>query len=471
VNDLLDTCGGKDHATTIAAQLRSYAARGRVWHRDTDHLPTIAPTIAPTAAIPTPPPVAPTATTSAARTGDRLFVREGYDTPTGRLSVIDPSNGAHLRDLPLGAAAPDWSTLYVTEWEMDQTTVRALNPLTGESLRQTTIAGRYTLPEEGIANIPRGLSPNGRWLALATGQTYAATNAIPFVVLDTTFTQPPKRVDLDGTFLFDALSNDGVSLYLIETLPRDSTATSGLGYKVRVYDLNIGVLQPGVVVDKTAIAQTMSGIQHSSVISPDGQWVYSLYLNQAKGPFIHALNLDGRFAFCIFLPTTGKEDVAKQTLWSLAQTPDGRGLYAANGGLGVVADVDIAQLTVRRTATLPIPAAAQLGIVARVENWMMPSASAKGALTGSAALTPDGKTLFVLGERGIFAVNTRDLTVRGQFQSDRSFDSVTISPDGAHLYAVSVEAGKVLALDPASGATTNSITIASHQPLVVLGIQ
>jgi DNA-binding beta-propeller fold protein YncE len=60
--------------------------------------------------------------------------------------------------------------------------------------------------------------------------------------------------------------------------------------------------------------------------------------------------------------------------------------------------------------------------------------------------------------------------VRGRFQSDLSFDSVTISPDGVHLYAVSVEAGKVLALDPASGAMTSSITIASHQPWVVLGI-
>jgi DNA-binding beta-propeller fold protein YncE len=60
--------------------------------------------------------------------------------------------------------------------------------------------------------------------------------------------------------------------------------------------------------------------------------------------------------------------------------------------------------------------------------------------------------------------------VRGRFQSDLSFDSVSTSPDGVHLYAVSVEAGKVLALDPASGAMTSSITIASHQPWVVLGI-
>lgn len=278
-------------------------------------------------------------------------------------------------------------------------------------------------------------------------------------------------MDLDGTFSFDALSNDGTSLYLIETLPHDSTTTPGLGYKVRVYDLATGVLQPGVVVDKTAIAQTMSGIQQSSVMSPDGQWVYSLYLNQAKGPFIHALNLNGRYAFCIFLPTTGKDDVEKQMLWSLAQTPDGRRLYAVNGALGTVADVDTAQPAVRRTVTLPMTAASRPGIMARAENWLIPSASAKRFLTGGTALTPDGQTLFVIAERGVLAVSTSDLTVRGRFLPEMSLDSVTVSPNGAHLYAVSSENGKMLWLDPTSGAMVNSFTIASHQPWIILGVR
>ncbi len=446
-------------------------------------IPTTTPTVVPTASpiiattIPTQQAAAPTGAAAAARTGDRLFVRDGYGTSGGRLSVIDAASGASLRDLPLGVATADWSTLYVTERGIEQTTVRAFNPQTGQALRETTIMGRFTLPEEGIAGTLRGLSPNGRWLALGSYPAYAvnAANTIDtqshLAVIDTAFAQQPKYVNLEGNFSFDALSNDGISLYLIETLPRDSTATPGLGYKVRLYDLTTGMLQPGVVVDKTAIAQTMSGIQQSSVVSPDGQWVYSLYLNQAKGPFIHALNLNGRYAFCIFLPTTGKEDGEKQMHWSLAQTPDGRGLYAVNGALGIVADVDTAQLTVRRTATLPMMAASQPSIVARIENWARPSASAKGILTGSAALAPDGQTLFVTAAHGLFVVNTRDLTVRERLLSDMSLDSVVISPDGTRLYAVSSENGKMLWLDPTSSAMVNSFTIASHQPWIILGVR
>jgi len=132
-------------------------------------IPTTPPTVVPTAppiiappAIPTQPAVAPTSTVAAARAGDHLFVSDGYGTPGGRLSVIDAASGANLRDLPLGVATADWSTLYVTERSIEQTTVRAFNPQTGQALRETTIMGRFTLPEEGIAGTPRGLSPNGR---------------------------------------------------------------------------------------------------------------------------------------------------------------------------------------------------------------------------------------------------------------------------------------------------------------------
>ncbi len=275
--------------------------------------PLPAPTVAPTAA-PAQPAAIPTTAAAPKAMGDRLYVRDGNGVPANRLSVIDAGSGTRVQDLPLGVPSPDWSTLYVTERGIEQTTVRALEPQTGQALRETTITGRFALPEEGSAGTPRGLSPNGRWLTLARGLTYAATTTSHLAVIDTAFAQPPKYVNLDGDFSFDALSNDGASLYLIETLPPTGTATPGLGYKVRLYDMRTATLQPGVIVDKTAIAQTMSGTRQSSMVSPDGQWVYSLYLNQAKGPFIHMLNLNGRFSVCIFLPTTDKEDIAKQLL-------------------------------------------------------------------------------------------------------------------------------------------------------------
>jgi len=418
-----------------------------------------------------------TRTTAPAAANDRLFVRDGYGTSTDRLSVMDARSGTRLRDMPFGVSTPDWSVLYTTPWDAEQTIVRALNPLTGQTIRETSVSGRYTLPEMGIAGAFGGLSPNGNWLALERKPGYAidATDTSHarshLVVLDTAFAQPPKRVELDGNFAFDALSSNGASLYLLETVPRDSTSTPtpGLGYKVRLYDLTTGVLQPGVVVDKTAIAETMSGTRQSSVVSADGQWVYSLYLNQAKGPFIHMLNLDGRFAICVFLPTTGKEDFEKQLLWSLAQTKDGRSLYAVNGALGIVAEVDPAQLSVRRSVTIPTTSARQPALIARVGAWLLPHTSAKRILSGGATLTPDGRTLFIIADRGLLAVNTADLTLRGRSLADWPLDSIAASPDGVRLYAVSAEKGKLLLLDAATGKMITEIAGASH-PWSILGV-
>lgn len=436
--------------------------------------PTTAPTAVPQATqiVPTTVPIAtPTNTAS-----DRLFVRDGYGTTTNRLSVVDARSGTRLQDLPLGVSTPDWSILYTTQWDLEQTIVRALNLLTGQAIRETSVNGRYSLPAAGIAGTFSGLSPNSKWLVLETKPGYEvdATNASHarshLAVLDTAFTQPAKRIELDGNFAFDALSNDGSALYLIETLPpRNGIYTPDLGYKVRLYDLTTNALQPGVVVDKTAIAETMSGTRQSSVISPDGQWVYSLYLNQAKGPFIHMLNLNGRYAICVFLPTTGKEDYDKLLLWSLVQTADGRSLYAVNGALGIVAEVDPAQLSVRRSVTIPLTAASQPSLIARVGAWLMPSASAKRILIGGAALTPDGRTLFIIAENGLIAVNTPDLTVRGRYLTGLPLYSVTVSPDGLRLYAVSGEKDKLLLLDATTGTMIREIAGASH-PWGVLGI-
>lgn len=437
--------------------------------------PTVAPTIAPTA-VPTQSVAAPTNTAAPSASTDRLYVQDGYGSPTNRLSVIDAGSGTRVQDLPLGVPAPDWSILYVVQRDIEQTNLRALDPLTGQTLRETTIKGRYTISEEGPTGTPRGLSPNGRWLALGSYPAYEvnAKNTIDqkshLVVIDTAFTQSPKYVDLGGNFSFDALSNDGTSLYLIETMPPNGTSTPGLGYKVRLYDLSTATLQPGVVVDKTAISQTMSGTRQTSVVSPDGQWVYSLYLNAAGGPFIHMLNLSGRFSICLFLPKTGKEDGEKQLLWSLTQTRDGKRLYAVNGALGIVSEVDPAQLSIRRTVTLPMTTASHPGVVARIGNWLMPSASAKRFLAGGAALTSDGKTLFVIAENGLLAVDTSDLVLRNRYLPDLPLDSVMMSPDGAHLYAVSAEKGQMLSLDAATGATMKQFIIPSHQPWVILGV-
>ncbi len=389
---------------------------------------------------------------------ERLYIRDGYGSPSGHLAVIDAATGTQEQALPLGVPSFDWSTLYTVEHGNGKTTVRAVDVKTGQTLRQTQVQGEYDLTYVDMDGRPGGLSHNGHWLVLT--QTYTddpVTQSSRLVVLDTAFAQPPKWIQLDGNFWFDAISDDGSALYLIERLSTGFPAN----YQVRLYDVAQGELTPVAIVDKTD-TEAMSGSRQSSIASPDGKWLYSLYLRGSHGPFIHALNLADRYAVCIDLPSEWGNSGEQQLLWSLAMTPDGKTLYAVNAALGFVAQVDTAQLTVQHTATWPIPSAMAPHWLTRLAQWLVPTAEAKRILIGGAALSLDGRTLFALGEKGLLAINTSDLSLRGRYLLDRTLDSLALSPSGAWLYVVSAEQGQVLQVDPTNGIIVAEIASGSH---------
>jgi len=187
-------------------------------------------------------------------------------------------------------------------------------------------------------------------------------------------------------------------------------------------------------------------------------------MNNSHGPFIHALNLNDRFAICIDLPAQGKDDAEKQMFWSLAVSPNGKTLYAANGALGLVSEIDISQEgfpEVRRSATLPPAPAASAGpLDGLAALFAAPVAEAKpehGGGIGGAVLSPDGKTLFVLSERGLLAIGAADLKEVRRYLSDIALSSVAISADGKRLYATNVEQGRIVLLDMATGAALAEI--------------
>src|SRR5262249_45534670 len=158
----------------------------------------------------------------------------------------------------------------------------------------------------------------------------------------------PKRIDLDGDFSYDALANDGSSLYLTEYSPPGQ----GSQQRIRRFDLASMTLDPQVVVNKgEPPGSAVGGMRLAAIPSRDGTWLYSLYVGESSGPFIHALNLADRIAVCIDLPKTNKEDLEHGLLWSMAVTPDGSTAYAVNGALRLAAEVDLRDLRVRRTAT------------------------------------------------------------------------------------------------------------------------
>ena len=360
----------------------------------------------------------------------------------GPIQVVDAATGRHERTLPVGTPSPDWQRLYAVTYDNDRTVLRAVDAHTAALVHQISFAGAFALPATATG-ATGGLSPNGEWLVL---ESHAALNQTSFMILNTSFTQRPLRVVLNGPFSFDAISNDGDRLYLIESL----AAFQPGHYRVRLYDIGAGSLDPHVIVDKREIGSaSMTGTRISGVFAPDGGWQYSLYMNERKGAFIHALNLDASFAWCIDLPPGG--DQSKQMMWSLAITPDGRSLYAVNPTLGKVARIDIGPQgpdnAVSQTNSFArVSAAASSGFVTDVE--------AKEIQMGSAALSRDGRTLFATAFDGTVAIDLSSLRLQRRVLDGAGIESVVMSQDAAWIFASSWDGPTVLRIVPSTGMAT-----------------
>ena len=427
--------------------------------------PTARPTIAPSPTVrPTP---RPTATPQVAASGDVLFIAMGAAMQTNTIALVDADTGASQRHLPIGLATSDWSTLYVVESDTKVTTVRAVAVATGATLRETRLEGDYALPVVGSDGSLGGLSPDGRWLTLATeadaASTAGGTRHSRFAVLSTGFISPPRLVDLDGVFWFDAIDNSGNALYLTETPQTDQP----LKYQVRYYNLTEGALDPQVVVTKGE-SEVMEGTRQAAVPSARGDQLYSLYLNTEHGPFIHALDVTNRFAVCIDLPTNAKGDLAKQRFWSLVRNPHTGRLFAVNGMLGLVSEISPDQYAIVRTVTLPATSAQSVPLGGSVRLFA-PAAKEPRAIRGSLTLSPDGKTLFAVGAQGVMAIDTGTLTLRGQYLQDMAVESISVSPDGARLYAVRLGQPALLVVDATRGTLLSQIPLTSAAAVLHVG--
>lgn len=347
-------------------------------------------------------------TDAAAPTADKLLVARADG-----VSVVEVASGKVLRELPAGVTAADRSAHYVVETRQTDTLVRAIDPATGSELKQAVILGTFELP---IGYGPRAdaLSRNGAFLVLG-GPAGAKSG---FVVLDTTEMREKARIDLDGSFTFDAIDEQARSLYLLEH-PRPHSHL----YNVRFVDLSTGLLAPRAIVDQKASSPnaeqlargTMGGIYHSSVTA--GGFHFGFYTHPTKGPVIHSLHLADRWARCLI--DLGLKDTHKAQ-WAIAAAPREESLYVINGATGVFAAVS--------TRTLQV-VARQLAVEQAPDH----------DLRGAAVVSPDGSRLYVTGGNGILVIEPRTMALRGQYLRDREFSSVMVSGDGTRLYALGTD--------------------------------
>lgn len=366
------------------------------------------------------------------------------------VAVIDTRSHSIERTLPWGILAG--THLY----SVTTNTLTDVDARTGSVSRTLRLPGSFQLPDGTVTGVPGGLSQDGRWLVLesATGQDKAASHLL---IVDASRMKVVVPVDLAGSFQFDAISNDDQRLYLVEYL-------SGANYRVRVYNVLSGHLESYIVVDKSNPSESMTGIRLSGVPSPDGQWLYSVYARPHQGAFIHALNLNQPYAFCLELPGSGYESSSDEFHWSLALSADGSRLFAANGAKGIVAEV--------KTDTDNTPSVvriARVDMAAASSGPFVQDVEAKELSIGGAVLSPDARTLVITGKTGLVWLDTATLRARSRQLTNWTVWSVGLSPDGSTVYALN-DAATIAEISMAEPGVSTTFGASGAQPMALIRV-
>ena len=179
----------------------------------------------------------------------------------------------------------------------------------GATLRSVVVPGAFGIPGITQNGLAGGLFHDGRAFVLQQVGLGATSH---FAIVRTADLSVARRIDLKGTFGFDALSPDGSKLYLIQ----HTTAQDIEHYIVRAYDLRSGRLLPGRVADKTQKSWIMRGWAVARATTASGRWAYTLYMNPGGYPFVHALDTVRGVAHCVGLPwtATNQDAVSQFTL-------------------------------------------------------------------------------------------------------------------------------------------------------------
>jgi hypothetical protein len=230
-----------------------------------------------------------------------------------------------------GVQAPAGEVRYVTLGTPTSTIVAAIGVRGGRVVRSRAVRGFFGVPLVAYDGTTAGLSGDGRTLVVASyGPLPGNAGTTRFLALRARTLKPYRRIELRGSWSFDALSPDGSRLYLVQHI----TAGPSPKYRVRVYDLAGGRLLPNAVIDRLVSKAIMGGQPATRVTTSDGRWAYTLYARQNGKPFVHALDTARRKAFCIDLPLRLGE--AEQMRLRMRLRDDDLTVRLANSKLAVV---------------------------------------------------------------------------------------------------------------------------------------
>jgi hypothetical protein len=204
------------------------------------------------------------------------------DRGAGPEGVIDPDANDRLIASPAG---------------LNHTVVARAQVEGGRIWRTAVLAGRWDVPVVAYDGSTGGLSADTERLVLMRPALTADPKVSRFLVLAARRLRVRQTVAVAGRWNYDALSPDGSTLYLIQSVSRRHADR----YAVRAYDLRAHRLLPKPIVDPSEPDEPMRGYPSTRVTAPGGRWVYTLYLGGDE-PFVHALDTVKRSSICIDLP-------------------------------------------------------------------------------------------------------------------------------------------------------------------------
>ena len=344
-----------------------------------------------------------------------LAVRPSGDG--GPLVAYDTRTGKRRYTLPGGIAAADGTSYFTARPSGRWTTLRRFDTRTGRLVRGWRLR---------VGGWLSAVSAQGRWLTLVHSRARPKPGRTRIAVIDARTRRVARTLRLPGNFDVDTISADGERLFLVQYL----NGAAGR-YQIRVFDVANGRLRSEPIKGAREGA-VMTGYGTHAVGSPDGRWLFTLYVNTKSSlAFIHALDVEAARPRCIFLPSRPRAWDA-MTRYSLALASDGRRVFAANPVLGLVAEVDLAKMRVVRTVRFRPE---------RVPARRLPTRT-------NAVVSPDGRTLYFTGARAVWAYDAAAGRVRGPYRTGKPVIGLAWAADRVHALRSD---RRLVALDAATG--------------------
>jgi hypothetical protein len=249
------------------------------------------------------------------------------DQALGPVKVVDLQTGERMFTMPGGYVGGDL-LVHKAGKQLVWYDARA-----GEPAGDLTLAKSIRLAgvsQDGRRAVGFRLTPDA-----ATTVVIATTQGVREIVI------PGRQWD------FDALSGD--KLFLIRYL-------SVGGYQIRLLDLATGKLVPKPLKDPHE-SGTIWGQPFSRVSSPDGRFLFTLYITSNGAAMVHELDLRTAKARCIDLPGTG--DYVRAASWAMVLAPGAQTLWAISPGYGRVVAIDVNRRVVTKAFRIDLPTWAQ----------------------------------------------------------------------------------------------------------------